>query len=50
MDRQQARHRTRHDPHASETEASAALAALARTKRARGYANASGPVASASTR
>jgi predicted DNA-binding WGR domain protein len=34
--------RTRHDPHASEAEASAALTALARTKRARGYAEVSG--------
>ncbi len=30
--------RARHDPHASEAEASAALAALANAKRARGYA------------
>ena len=42
--------RARHDPHGSEAEAFAALAALARTKRARGYAEPSGPVASASTR
>ena len=42
--------RTQHDLHTSEAEASAALAALARTKRARGYAEPSGPVASASTR
>ena len=42
--------RTRHDPHPTEAEAFAALAALARTKRARGYAEPPDPVASASTR
>ncbi len=38
--------RTRYDPHASEAEASAALAALARAKRARGYTELSGSTAS----
>ena len=38
--------RTRHDLHESEAEASAALAVLARTKRARGYAEPSGPAVS----
>ena len=42
--------RTRYDPHPTEAEAFAALAALARTKRARGYAEPPDPVASASTR